>query len=111
MLFACLLCKARIRKIQTKKKFHNFLENYPSSRKNTFSSRNIKVSKYNLKYSNSFENSTYHWTSDLEFQHTGANLAGKRGQGHHFFLVGDFFSTKLLVPLFMMVNFDNSDVI
>ena len=83
------------RQCSYKKRFHRFFEKYLSRRKNTFSSKDVKVSTFNLNWYNSFEHATYHWTSDLTFQHTGANLGVRRSQGHHFLFMGGFFSHVL----------------
>ena len=65
--------------------------------KNTFCSEDIKESTFNLNQSNNFENSTYHWTSDFDFEHTGAIVGVRRGRGHHFLLMGGIFSSQLWI--------------
>ena len=74
--------------------------------KNTFCSEDIKESTFNLNQSNNFENSTYHWTSELAFQHTGANL-GIKEEGGANFLSSE--ASMLLIQQLKIIKSQNMD--
>ena len=46
--------------------------------------------KFHSQHVGKFKNSIYHWTTDLDFWYTGANLGIKKGGGTQFSIIRGF---------------------
>ena len=52
---------------------------------------NVAVEKkFHLEHVGKFKNSVYHWTTDLDFWHTGTNLGVTKGGGPQFPVIRGF---------------------